>query len=248
MPGKDENARFPTTRWTEMEDLRRGGPDEQKALIKSLSDRYWRPVYAWLRRQGYGADLAEEYTQGFFCDIVLEHDLASRADRHRGRFRTFLLKALKAFVSDEYRKAHAQKRMPRLGLARLDDAEAKLPGAETQVGPDDLFIYMWASDFLREAFSKLAAEYAHSGRDIHWLVFKLKVYDPLIKACDAPSYEALCTRLDIPDVRTAAAMVTTVKRRFRSVLRRMIRTHVESEEAVDEEIRELFLACSRMDA
>ena len=248
MHSKSKDVRFPTTQWTEIENLSCGGTDQQKALIESLFQRYWKPVYAWLRRQGYESGQAEEYTQGFFCDIVLERNLASKAERHKGRFRTFLLKAMKDFISDEYRKAHAQKRTPKQGLARLDDPEAILPAFTKQTRPDDVFTYMWASDFLKEVLTKLEVEYINSSRKAHWLVFKHKIYEPMLNGHDSPSYEALCAQLNIPDAKTAAAMVTTVKRRFRSLLRSIIRSQVESEETIDQEIQELFQVFSNMNA
>lgn len=242
------DTRFPTTQWTEMEQFGRDEPDQQRIYIESLLQRYWKPVYAWLRRQGYHPDQAEDYTQGFFCDIVLERHLVSRADRSRGRFRTFLLTALKAFVSDEYRKVHAQKRRPKMGLARLGDPEASLPACTTEVGPDDLFIYLWASDFLQEVFTKLKTEYTKSGRPTHWAVFERKIHKPLLEGTEAPSYEVICAELGISDTHTASAMVTTVKRRFRSLLRKTIRPLVDSDEAVEQEIQDLLAIFSRMGA
>jgi RNA polymerase sigma-70 factor (ECF subfamily) len=178
----------------------------------------------------------------------LERGLVNRADRKLGRFRTFLLTALKAFVSDEYRKTHALKRMPKQGFVQMDDPDINLPVSVTQRGPDEVFIYMWASDFLKDVFAKLQAEYEQSDKAAHWEVFKQKLYEPILTGKDAPSYEHLCSQCNIESAQTAGNMVTTVKRRFRNFLRATIRPQVESEEAIDEEIRELFRIFSRMGA
>ena len=92
-------SQFPTTRWTLVVaagDLER--PEARSALV-SLCENYWYPLYAYLRRRGYPADQAQDLTQEFFIR-VLEGRYLDRADPERGRFRSFLLSALKFFVAD----------------------------------------------------------------------------------------------------------------------------------------------------
>jgi len=135
-----------------------------------------------------------------------------------------------------------------MGFVQIDDPDIDLPVSVIQQGPDEVFVYMWASDFLKEVFAKLQAEYEQSGQTAHWEVFKQKLYEPILTGEKAPSYEDLCSQCKIENAQTAGAMLTTVKRRFRSFLRATIRPHVESEEAIDQEIRELFRIFSRMGA
>jgi DNA-directed RNA polymerase specialized sigma24 family protein len=244
--GPEGVSQFPTTEWTEIGRFRSGGHDQKQAIIASLFNRYRRPVYAWLRKRGYSHDVAEEYTQGFFCNIVLERDLVSRADRAKGRFRTFILNALKGFVSDEYRKAHANTRMPKQGITSIDDQEVDLSTMSTHLTPDDAFNVQLARDFLGQIREQLQTEYCQSGRVTHWEVFNQKVFKPLFEGAETPSYKEICARYDIPDTHKAAAMVTTVRRRYSSLLREAIRPLVPNEEAIDQEIKDLFDIFSRM--
>ena len=238
---------FPTTEWTQLEGLRRRQVEQQQAVIVTLLRRYWKPVYAWLRGQGYPPDVAEEYTQGFFCDIVLERDLIGRADRSRGRFRTFLLTALKGFVSDTYRKDHAIKRNPAGGLVSLD-FEQVAPEGPALGSPDEAFDFMWASNMLDCVIAQLEQEYRAKGMETHWKVFCAKVLRPIIDGSEDPPYESICRELGVSDVHKAAAMTTGVKRRFRTLLRQTVRPHVESDPEVDDEISELMAILSRRDA
>ena len=74
-----------------------------------LCEDYWYPLYAYLRRRGYPADQAQDLTQEFFVR-VLEGRYLDRADREKGRFRSFLLTSLKFFVADEGDRDRAHKR------------------------------------------------------------------------------------------------------------------------------------------
>lgn len=238
---------FPATEWTQLEGVRQGQAEERQAAIATLLERYWRPVYVWLRKQGYPPEVAEEYTQGFFCDIVLERDMIRRADRTRGRFRTFLLTALKGFVSDAYRKKHAIKRNPAGSLVSLDFGQVSMEGP-VLTSPDAAFDFMWASNLLDRVIEQLRREYQAKDKEAHWKVFSAKVLRPILDGTPDPSYESICQDLGVPDVHKAAAMTTSVKRRFRTVLRQMVRPHVESDPEVDDEISELLAILSQKDA
>ena len=230
---------FPTTRWTEIRGFRDAAPAEQQAIIGHLSQRYWRPVYAWLRKHGYPIEDAKELTQGFFCDIILDRRLVSRADQAKGRFRTFLLNALKAYTSDAYRREAAQKRNPTGGFVNLD-SEDLLSWCPQTASPDDAFNYVWASDLLNHVIAELQAEYQKKDMQVHWEVFNDKVLQPILNGQESPSYDDLCQKYHIPDEHKAAAMTTTVKRRFRVMLKQAVKPHVESDPDVDEEISELL--------
>jgi len=238
---------FPSTEWTQIEGMGRAQLEQQQALIGMLLGRYWKPVSVWLCRQGYPPDVAEDYTQGFFCDIVLERDLIKRADRTRGRFRTFLLTALKGFVSDTYRKEHALKRSPRGGSVSIDRDQLALEGPALG-SPDAAFDFMWASNVLDQVIGQLEREYQAKGMEKHWSVFSAKVLRPIMEGSDEPSYESICHDLGVADLHKAAAMTTSVKRRFRTLLRQTVRPLVERDPQVEDEISELLVILSRPQA
>ena len=87
-------VRFLTTHWSLIEAVASEEKDENHALIGSLLKRYWKPVYCYLRRHGYGNEEAKDLTQDFFHEVVLGRDLFQRADKSQGRFRSFLRVAL----------------------------------------------------------------------------------------------------------------------------------------------------------
>lgn len=238
---------FPATEWTKLEDLAGCPTEQQQHVIATLMERYWKPVYVWLRRQGYKADKAEDYTQGFFCDIVLERDLFKRADRARGRFRTFLLSALKSFMSDAYRKDHALKRNPTKGLISLESVEV-LPENLYFTSPDEMFTYIWASNVLDRVIEQLKEEYLTKGLEKHWKVFSEKVLRPIQDGTPEPLYESICQDLNVQDEYKASNMTNAVKRRFRTLLKQVVLAHVGSDQDVDEEIAELFSIFSQREA
>src|SRR6202140_2730137 len=106
LPG---SSQFPATRWTLV--VAAGDPQrkEARSALVSLCENYWYPLYAYLRRRGYSADQAQDLTQEFFIR-VLEGRYLDRADPEKGRFRSFILTALKFFVADEEDRQRAYKR------------------------------------------------------------------------------------------------------------------------------------------
>ena len=76
---------FLTTHWSLIEDVKKQ-PDQDRALIGLLLERYWKPVYCYLRRKGYDNEQAKDLTQGFFNEIVLNLNLFGRAEQSKGVF------------------------------------------------------------------------------------------------------------------------------------------------------------------
>ena len=110
---------FLTTHWSLIEAVKKGH-DKDKALIGLLLERYWKPVYCYLRRKGHGNEEAKDLTQSFFHEIVLNRRLVERADASKGRFRSFLLHALDQFLIDQMRRGSTQSRIPAEKLVPLD--------------------------------------------------------------------------------------------------------------------------------
>src|ERR1035437_7696465 len=106
LPG---SSQFQTTRWTLFSSAGEPHQKEARSALVSLCETYWYPLYAYLRRSGYRADQAQDLTQEFFIRLLEGHYL-DRADREKGRFRSFLLTSLKFFVADEEDRQRAHKR------------------------------------------------------------------------------------------------------------------------------------------
>ena len=101
-------TKFGTTSWTKILDARTSTEERHSLIINELLDRYWKPVYCYLRHKGYDNEKAKDLTQGFFHEVVLGRDLLKQADKAKGKFRTFLLTALDRYTVDVYREETAK--------------------------------------------------------------------------------------------------------------------------------------------
>jgi hypothetical protein len=163
---------FPHTRWTVV--LAAGGEDDAASeALETLCRTYWFPVCALMRRRGFDADVARDFTQEFFARI-LSRDGFRLAQQARGRFRSFLSQSVKDFLADEWDKATAQKRGGGRTVLSLDalEAEDRYREATDAASPDVLFDRQWAADLLTEAQRRLAAELAGAGKTAVLEVFE----------------------------------------------------------------------------
>ena len=159
---------FPDTRWSLV--LAAAGRDGADALARraldELCEGYWFPLYAFARRCGHAPAEAEDLTQGFFA-LLLSHELLTKADRERGRLRSFLLGSFKNFMSTETRREHREKRGGLNTIVSLDQARAEeWFGAEPAEGtePDARFDRDWANATVAQALAALDAECGQRGK------------------------------------------------------------------------------------
>ena len=240
---------FQTTDWSEIRNAKTLDEARRKEIVGSLLRKYWKPVYCYLRRKGYSNELAKDLTQGFFYEIVLGRELIQQADQAKGKFRTFLLTALDRYVTDTHRIATAKKRMPIDPMEQMGAIELpNLPIGQTNAKPEQVFYYAWAADLLDEVHCKVRNEYCSTGKSIHWQVFREKVLDPIIQNTKAPSLAEICTKYGIESEDKASNLIITVKRRYRTVLKRCLRQFVQSDSEVEEEFNELINILSKSSA
>jgi len=238
MGGQGET--FLTTHWSLIEDVKKQ-PDKDRALIGLLLERYWKPVYCYLRRKGYNNEQAKDLTQGFFHEIVLNRHLLERADSEKGRFRTLLLHTLNQYLIDEHRKENAQKHIPKDKLVPLDFADQpKLKEMVGQLDAEQSFNYVWKADLLERVLAEVKDKYTKRGMETHWYVFRDRLLEPSLEDREAASFSQICQKYGIDDETTASNMLKTVKRLFRSILEKYVRQTVLSGEAVEEELKEIF--------
>ena len=167
---RTRNESFNSTRWTLV--LAAGDSDATRSQsLEALSELcriYWRPLYLFLRREGIGAEDAQDLTQGFFAHLI-ESRAYARADPHKGRFRSFLLGALKHFVAHARAHDRTQKRGGGMILAQLDTAaiaEADARAVSLQAwSAERVYEREWAETLLRQALDRLAEECALAGKD-----------------------------------------------------------------------------------
>jgi len=231
---------FLTTHWSLIEGVKQR-KDKDQALIGLLLDRYWKPVYCYLRRIGYPNEEAKDLTQSFFHEIVLNRHMVERADRSRGRFRSFLLHCLGQFIIDQRRKETAQSRIPQHKLVSFDINDPPLlPQTILEHSPEDCFNYIWKSDLVDRALSELQSECEEQGLQTHWQIFRDKVLLPTLQDNKSQSMKVISARYGVASESRGFNMLLTVKRRFKAVLRRNITNTVTSEDDVDAEWQELL--------
>jgi RNA polymerase sigma-70 factor (ECF subfamily) len=187
-----------------------------------------------------------DLTQGFFHEIVLERQLFCQAEQHKGRFRSFLLTTLNHYLNEQHRKSRAQKRCPKEGMVSLDThlfqrSQSDIPTKH----PDQAFMYAWAASLVTRVLTTLQIEYEDDGRAAYWDVFCDRVLHPILNGDKASSLEELCKKHRIETERKASNMITTVKRRFRVVLRNILAETVDSDGSIDGELTDLIQILSQ---
>jgi RNA polymerase sigma-70 factor (ECF subfamily) len=234
---------FATTHWSVVLAAREPGLPGAAAALETLCRTYWRPLYAYIRRDGYDKHEAEDLTQAFFS-MLLEKDYLGYLHDQRGKFRSFLLTFLKHFLSDERDKAAAQKRGGGKTILSLDDTSMEErffiePAAASRLSPDRVFERRWAGIILEKAANRLREDYRASGKAE--LFDALKDFQP--GEHGDVSYKEIATRLDMTESAIKSA-VHRLRLRHRAILREEIAHTVSSPEEIDDEIRYLITTLS----
>ena len=230
---------FLTTQWSLIGDIQ-DSKDQDKALIGFLLKQYWKPVYCYLRHKGYENEQAKDLTQGFFHEVVLNRDLVGRADQSRGRFRAFLLHALKQYANKQDPKEQAQKQLEQKVVSFEIDQEPVLPDSVAQTTAEDSYHYAWLSSLLERVLEEVKKDCERQGLDIHWALFNKRIVWPIFGDKSPPSLTELCEAYDIEDEKKASNMIITVKRRFKAALMQHIRNTVLSQSQAPDELEELL--------
>jgi RNA polymerase sigma factor (sigma-70 family) len=162
--GQKRAMPFTTTHWSVVLEAQSESPAAQEALEK-LCRVYWRPIYSFVRRQGIAPEEAEDVTQAFFADL-LENKSLTAVRKEKGRFRSYLLGALKYFLADERRRAMAIKRGKGQRLIALEalsaDERAKMERTDP-VTAEQIYERRWASTVLEHVLGLLKNEYVVAG-------------------------------------------------------------------------------------
>lgn len=225
-------SRFTTTRWSIIAAACHGPTLEADAALEALCRAYWYPLYAYVRRSGHAPADAQDLTQAFFARL-LEKSWLGDAQPERGRFRGFLLMALKRFLAKECRRENARKRGGGLGFVPLDATEAESRYAiEPSIGPDEVFERRWALTLLDRGFASLAAEYAAEGRSAEFEQLRPHLAAPR----EEIDYESTAASLKLSPG-AARVAVHRLRKRFREVIRHEIAETVADEVALAEELR-----------
>ena len=233
---------FLTTHWSLVDDIDASDDaDKSRALVGLLLKRYWKPVYCYLRRKGYENEQAKDLTQGFFHEVVLGRGLIQKADQSKGRFRTLLVTALSRYLISAREYETARKRIPPHKLVSLDFIDPlEFPEPTSKSTPEDAFNYTWTSSLVEQVLHEVETTCCDQGQAVYWLVFQSRVLQPIMKRTNPPSLGEICERYGIEDGIKASSMILTVKRRFRTTLKKYLRNSVTSDEEEMDEFREIM--------
>ena len=233
---------FATTHWSMV--VRAGGRDSPEAAgsLASLCENYWFPLYAFVRRSGYAADNAQDLTQEFFVRLLAKNYLAA-ADPERGRFRSFLLGALKHFLANHERHRSAQKRGGCRPMLSLDfhTGESRYRRIEPvdNLTPERLYEKRWAMTLLDLVLGRLREESRAAG--------KLDLFDRLKQflagGCGQPAYSQVAAELGTSEGAVKVS-VHRLRRRYRKLLTEEIGRTIAGAEELEDELRELLAALS----
>jgi RNA polymerase sigma-70 factor (ECF subfamily) len=237
-------ADFVTTNWSVVLQAGNGEIHQATAALERLCQRYWYPLYAFVRRRGCNPHDAEDLTQSFFA-YLLEKETLKKASRERGRFRSFLLASMNNFATNEWNKRRALKRGGQCQMVSLDEATAEGLYRNEPVDsltPEKLFERRWAFTLMELVLARLREEYVTGG--------KATLFDQLASGL---TYEVspdqcaqLAAALEMNENGVRVALLR-LRRRFGDLLRSEIAHTVSHPEEVDAEIRDLFAAISQPD-
>ncbi|HSP44711.1 MAG TPA: sigma-70 family RNA polymerase sigma factor [Chthoniobacterales bacterium] len=221
-------------------------PERARTALAELCQTYWTPLYTFVRTRGYSVHDAQDLIQSFFAHLI-EHEIYARTERTKGRFRSFLLAALKNFLADAYSRARALKRGGGDEFLPLDEDRAgaaeslfQTHCADEQLGEDSLFERSWAEALVSAGMEELSAEQEREGKGRlfhHLKIFLTGGAEPL------PTYDELAAQMGIP-ASTLRSHVTRLRMRYRELLRAQVRKTVQTDAEVDGELHELFRVLS----
>jgi RNA polymerase sigma-70 factor (ECF subfamily) len=238
--GSDASRRwFVTTHWSVVLAARDHASAQSDLALERLCQTYWWPLYAFVRRRGYGAHDAEDLTQEFFSRLLAK-DFLQSVDRSKGKFRSFLLAALEHFLAKEWRRANTQKRGGKFTFVSTDTEWADqqyLQIAGADLSPEQLYAKQWAIKLLEQVVARLREEFAEAGREDqfeHLKIFLIGEKQP---------YAELAAKLGTTEAALKMA-VSRMRQRYKELLREEIASTVSGPAEIEEELRAIIVALS----
>jgi RNA polymerase sigma-70 factor (ECF subfamily) len=248
MPGNFQRAdssspagggQFTKTHWSVVLQAAQAGTPQAEAALEKLCRTYWRPLYEYVRRRGYGPHDAQDMTQEFFARLLTKPFL-SNVGPERGRFRSFLLASMNHFLANEWDRARAEKRGGKVNFISLDEASPEGGFAKDDlldVNAERAFARRWAMVLLSEAMRRLQAETSSAGKSA--LFGRLKGF---LEAEPAPGeYARVAADLGWTQGAVAVA-VHRLRSRYRELLTEEVAETVAGPDEVADELRQLFAA------
>lgn len=233
---------FEETAWSVVLAAGEKSGESAQAALAELCRVYWPPIYSYLRRRGYRTEDAQDLTQSFF-QHVLENATLRRASPERGRFRNFLLGALKLCLADENLRRRALKRGGGFYFVSVDELEAEEVHhlrMSQELSAEEMMEARWAGVLLERTLQAVRAEFVAEDKAL--------TFDTLsvFLGGDKPgiSYDEAANALGI-GLGGVKTLIHRLRRQFAATLRREIMQTVSAPHEVDDELRRLRVVFAR---
>jgi DNA-directed RNA polymerase specialized sigma24 family protein len=236
------SGEFTTTHWSAVLAAGQTASPQADAALERLCRTYWYPLYAHVRRRGFGVEDAQDLTQEFFARLLAKR-WVGMADPGRGRFRSFLLAALNHFLANEWRRGQAAKRggaHPHLSLDTAGAEQIYARETSRELTAEEIYDRNWALRFLENARARLRAEYAAEGKGDTF-----DLWERFLPGRESPlSYARASAQAGVPEG-TFKSDVHRLRRRYGELLREELARTVASPGDVDDELRHLIAVLGR---
>jgi RNA polymerase sigma-70 factor (ECF subfamily) len=222
---------FPTTHWTLLAQASMNGETTARQALEDLCRRYWSPLNHFIRARGFGETEAKDLTQEFILHLI-EHSTWQRADRLRGRFRSFLCGALVRFLTDERDRRQAQKRGGGAAHINLNSESADV--AATSEFADVRFDREWALTILENSLRVVRDEFESNGAAKQFAL--LRQFLP--GSVNTPSYESAAAQLNL-SLPALKSELHRLRQRFKAAVRQEVANTVSAPHEIDQEMNHL---------
>jgi RNA polymerase sigma factor (sigma-70 family) len=233
----DSSQHFATTRWSIVFAAGQEGSRESRGALEALCQSYWFPVYTYVRRHATAAQDAQDLTQSFFAHL-LDSEAIGKADPERGRFRAFLLTAVKNFLANEREKGRAEKRGAGKVPLRLDfesgETRYQIEPAH-QLTPERLFERRWVLALIDQVLEGLRSELTAEGKGEHFELLK----EGIVGEMTAEAYERAAAALGVTPA-AAKQAAYRLRKRYRELFRQEVARTVAGDAEIDDEIGRLL--------
>ena len=234
---QEGGAHFHTTHWTLIWQAAESRvPATSQKALSNFCEAYWPPLYTFVRRRGYSPSDSQDLVQGFFAHLLKQNTLR-RADRDKGKLRTFLLGSFQHFLANEYDRNQTLKRGGGIQLLSFEDL---LPATEAALAEvthlDDTASYdqTWLTTLVSRAWQQLEREYVAEGK-----VQILRELEPYLRGGSIlPDQQEIAARLKVP-FGTLRTILRRLRQRYREILREEIGRTVSDPSQVDDELHYL---------
>ena len=215
--------RFPTTRWNIVETLKVEDEEARRAALGEIIGLYGAPLLAFALRHSQGARTAEDcedLVNDFFLRCV-QGGILARADRARGKFRSFLATSFKYYITNDQRSSQTQRRRPSGGFVSLAVLTKELgPALEprTTETPEDAFDRVLRRSLFENVLQEFARQCHAAGRDVVFQLFLLRDVEPVREGTHVPTYGALADACRLPSENAANKLSLAAREEFRALL------------------------------